>query len=183
MRVTPRPSRWRWSRARPSPTWPQRSTGRSATASGARASGGRRLGSRASASAATTRCRTATWSRSCHEVWRPGSTMLPMLYELRQYRAQPGRRDDLARFMEEVIIPFQTSKGVVIVASFVGEKEDDLYVWIRRFEDEAERERLYEAVYQSDRWKNEIAPAVGALLDRPRMVITRLSPTPKSILH
>jgi hypothetical protein len=85
--------------------------------------------------------------------------------------------------MEEVIIPFQASKGMVIVASFVGEEEDDLYVWIRRFEDEADRERLYEAVYQSDRWKNEIAPAVGELLDRSRMVITRLNPTPRSVLH
>src|SRR5215469_1604595 len=106
--------------------------------------------------------------------------MLPMLYELRQYRAQPGRRDDLARYMEEVIIPFQASKGMVIVGSFMGEEEDDLYVWIRRFDDEADRERLYEAVYQSDRWKDEIAPAVGAMLDRSRMVITRLNPTPKS---
>ena len=109
--------------------------------------------------------------------------MLPMLYELRQYRSQPGRRDDLARFMEEVIIPFQASKGMVIVASFVAEEEDDLYVWIRRFEDEEDRVKLYEAVYQSDRWKNEIAPAVGELLDRSRMVITRLNPTPKSVLH
>jgi len=109
--------------------------------------------------------------------------MLAMLYELRQYRAQPGRRDDLARYMEEVIIPFQASKGMVIVASFVGEEEDDLYVWIRRFEDEAERERLYKAVYEDDRWKNEIAAAVGELLDRPRMLVTRLSPTPKSVLH
>ena len=106
-----------------------------------------------------------------------------MLYELRQYRAQPGRRDDLARFMEEVIIPFQASKGVVIVASFVGEKEDDLYVWIRRFADEADRERLYEAVYQDERWKSEIAPAVGELLDRERIVVTRLNPTPRSVLR
>lgn len=106
-----------------------------------------------------------------------------MLYELRQYRAQPGRRDDLARFMEEVIIPFQSSKGMVIVASFVAEEEEDLYVWIRRFADEAERVRLYEAVYQDTRWKDEIGPKVGEMLDRARMVITRLNPTPKSVLH
>jgi len=109
--------------------------------------------------------------------------MPPMLYELRQYRAQPGRRDDLARFMEDVIIPFQASKGMVIVASFVAEEEDDLYVWIRRFEDEADRVRLYAAVYEDERWKTEIAPRVGELLDRPRMVITRLNPTPRSVLH
>jgi len=35
--------------------------------------------------------------------------------------------------MEERIIPGQLAHGVVIVGSFVGQKEDDLYVWIRRF--------------------------------------------------
>lgn len=106
-----------------------------------------------------------------------------MLYELRQYRAKPGRRDDLARMMDEVIIPFQASKGMVVVASFVAEEEPDLYVWIRRFADEADRVRLYEAVYQSDEWKNVLAPKVGELMDRERMHITRLNPTPKSVMH
>ena len=31
---------------------------------------------------------------------------------------------------------------MVIAASFVGEEEDDLYVWIRRFDSEEDRERL-----------------------------------------
>ena len=64
-----------------------------------------------------------------------------MFFELRQYRCKPGQRDNWVHFMEEVIIPFQSSKGMVIVGSWVGEKEDDLYVWMRRFEDEAEREQ------------------------------------------
>ena len=85
--------------------------------------------------------------------------------------------------MEEEIIPFQTSKGVVVVGSFVGEDEDDLYVWIRRFDSEAERERLYEAVYESDYWKNEIAPRIPEHLDRDRHVITRMEPTGKSVLR
>ena len=59
-----------------------------------------------------------------------------MLFELRQYRTLPGQRDNWVRFMEEEVIPFQISKGIVVVASFVGEEEDDLYVWIRRFDSE-----------------------------------------------
>ena len=31
-----------------------------------------------------------------------------MFFELRQYRMQPGRKENWARFMEEEIIPFQT---------------------------------------------------------------------------
>ena len=106
-----------------------------------------------------------------------------MFYELRQYRSKPGQREALARYMEEVIIPFQVGKGMVVTGSFTGETEDDLYVWIRRFENEAEREALYEAVYQCDEWKNEIGPKIGAMLDRDRMVVTRLEPMPKSILR
>ena len=71
-----------------------------------------------------------------------------MFFELREYRTMPGQRENWVRYMEEEIIPFQSSKGMVIVGSFVSPDEDDLYVWIRRFEDEADKERLYEAVYE-----------------------------------
>lgn len=106
-----------------------------------------------------------------------------MLFELRQYRTRPGKRDAWVEFMETEIIPFQISKGMVIAASFVGEEEDDLYVWIRRFDSEEDRERLYEAVYESDHWKNNIGPRVPGYIDREKSIITRLEPTPKSVLH
>ena len=106
-----------------------------------------------------------------------------MLFELRQYRMRPGKQEAWVRMMEEEIIPFQTSKGVVIVGSFVGEEEDDLYIWIRRFDDEAERERIYEAVYESDHWKNEIGPRVPDYIDRERTVVTRMEPTSRSVLR
>jgi hypothetical protein len=109
---------------------------------------------------------------------------MTMLFELRQYRMRPGQRENWVKFLEEVIIPFQVSKGMVIVGSFVGEEEgSDLQVWIRRFEDEQERERLYQAVYETDRWQNEILPRVRELIDREKMVITRLVPTPKSVIR
>jgi hypothetical protein len=105
-----------------------------------------------------------------------------MFFELRQYRTKPGQRENWVKCMEEEIIPFQVSKGMVIVGSFVGEEEDDLYVWIRRFDSEAERKRLYEAVYESDYWKNEIAPKVPEMLDRDKIKVTRIQATPKSVM-
>ncbi len=45
-----------------------------------------------------------------------------MFLELRQYRTHPGQRDNWVKYMEEVIIPFQVSKGMVIVGSFLGEQ-------------------------------------------------------------
>jgi NIPSNAP len=105
-----------------------------------------------------------------------------MFFELRQYRTKPGQREKWVKCMEEEIIPFQVSKGMVIVGSFVGEEEDDLYVWIRRFDSEDERKRLYEAVYESDYWKNEIAPKVPEMLDRDKIKVTRIQATPKSVM-
>ena len=103
-----------------------------------------------------------------------------MFFELRQYRTKPGQRQKWVQFMEEEIIPFQVSKGMVILGSFVGQEEDNLYVWIRRFASEAEREQLYKAVYESDHWKNTIAPKVPEMLDREQIKVTRIEATPKS---
>ena len=106
-----------------------------------------------------------------------------MFFELRQYRTKPGQREKWVKFMEEEIIPFQVSKGMVILGSFVGQEEDDLYVWIRRFESEEERERLYKAVYESDHWKTYIAPQVSDMLFREQIKVTRMEATPKSVIQ
>ena len=106
-----------------------------------------------------------------------------MLFELRQYRILGGQRDTWVKFMEEVLIPYQVSKGMVIVGSFIAEEDPDLYVWIRRFESEQQREQLYKAVYESDHWKSVIAPRISEMLDREKMVVTRLVPTPGSALR
>ena len=106
-----------------------------------------------------------------------------MFFELRQYRTKPGQRERWVELMEGTIIPFQISKGMVVIGSFIGEQEDDLYVWIRRFESEEQREQLYEAVYQSDTWKNELGPLCGELLYRERIIVTRLEPTSRSVIR
>ncbi len=106
-----------------------------------------------------------------------------MLFELRQYRIKDGKRDRWVKLMEEEIIPFQISKGVVVIGSFIAEEEEDLYIWIRRFKNEAERERLYKEIYESDYWVNNITPQADEMLDRERMEITRLEATPKSVIQ
>jgi len=102
-------------------------------------------------------------------------------YELRQYHINPGKMEEWVAFMEGTIIPFQVSKGMVITASFRGEEDDSVYVWMRRFESEEQRKALYEAVYESDFWKNEVSPKVGELIDRPKIKVQRIVPTPKSV--
>jgi hypothetical protein len=104
-------------------------------------------------------------------------------YELRQYKVLPGMLDSWVKIMEEEIIPFQVSKGMVICGSFRGETDPSVYVWIRRFDSEAQREALYKAVYETEYWTKEIAPRVPEHLDRPGNVVTRIIPTPKSTVQ
>jgi hypothetical protein len=98
-------------------------------------------------------------------------------YELRQYKIKPGKMAAWLELMENEIIPFQVSKGAVITASFRGETDDSVYFWIRRFASEAEKERLYKAVYESDNWKTVISPKVGDLIDRSAIQVQRVVPT------
>ncbi len=106
-----------------------------------------------------------------------------MFFELRQYHIRPGKKDAWVRMMEDEIIPFQQSQGMVIVGSFTGEEDDSVYVWIRRFDSEEEREELYEKVYQSETWLNDIGPRIPELMDREQINVQRIEPTKVSTLR
>jgi hypothetical protein len=107
----------------------------------------------------------------------------PGLFELRFYTAREGKRDELARFMDEVVIPFNAARSVHVVASFIDEENADVYVWIRRFADEADRKDRYRAIYQDPEWRDVIGPAIMELMVFDRAIITRAIPTPGSPLR
>lgn len=104
-------------------------------------------------------------------------------FELRQYRIRPGQREAWIKIMEEEIIPFQISKGMVICGTFLGSEDQDLYVWLRRFESEEERRQLYEDVYQSEHWRTKLDQRVSELIDRDQIKVTRIEATTKSVLR
>jgi len=104
-------------------------------------------------------------------------------FEIRQYTVKPGKMNEWLELMQKEIIPFQVKHGMVICGSFRGETDDSVYFWIRRFESEAQREALYKAVYESDTWKNDLVERVGNVLDREKMVISRVVATEMSILQ
>ena len=106
-----------------------------------------------------------------------------MFYELRQYKVREGKMDDWIKLFEEEILPFQVSKGMVISGAFRGEEDSSVWVWLRRFENEAERERQYKDVYESEHWKTTIAPQIPDLIDRSGINVQRIVPTAASVLH
>ena len=106
-----------------------------------------------------------------------------MLFELRQYHIRPGKQAEWVSLMENEIIPFQSSKGMVILGSFVDEEDPSVYIWMRRFQNEEERKAQYTAVYESDTWKDEIGPKIPDLMDREQIKVRRLNPTAKSAIQ
>ena len=106
-----------------------------------------------------------------------------MFFELLQYRIQPGKRDEWVEYMETEIIPYQISKGMVVIGSFISPEDADLYVWIRRFENEEERKRLYTAVYENPQWTEDMLPKVTELIYREQNNITLLEATSRSVIQ
>ena len=104
-----------------------------------------------------------------------------MFYELRQYKVLPGKMDAWLELMEGEFIPFAVAQGMNITAAFRGEEDETVYVWMRRFESEAERERVDAAVYGSDYMKNDIGPRVSDVLARDGHTVQRIVPTPASV--
>lgn len=106
-----------------------------------------------------------------------------MFFELREYQIKKGQMERWVKWMDEILIPFQASKGMVIVGSwFVS--EEDKYIWIRRFESEEECTRLYKEAYENDFWLLEAKPLVDEMLDREKgLKVTRMQASPLSILR
>ncbi len=98
-------------------------------------------------------------------------------FEIRQYKIRPGKMEEWLELMHTQIVPFQVSKGMVFCGSYRGEDDDSVYFWIRRFESEAQREKLYKDVYQSDKWVNELADRVSKVMDREGMLVHRVVAT------
>lgn len=105
------------------------------------------------------------------------------LYELRRYEIKPGKMAEWLTLFDEEILPFQTARGMVVAGIFSGEDDEQCFYWIRRFEDEADRVRLYAAVYEDPAWKANFHDRIGALMNREAIQVTRLTPSAMSVLR
>ena len=103
-------------------------------------------------------------------------------FELRTYKVLTGKMKEWVEFMEKTILPFQISKGMVVHGSFTVDQEENTYVWIRRFSSKEQKNKLYQDVYESKEWKNNIQPRAAELLDMSAMVVKNLKATELSVM-
>jgi NIPSNAP len=104
-----------------------------------------------------------------------------VFYEIRTEHASAGRGVELARYMDGTVIPLHQEIGMQVVGSFTVTGDEDAFVWVRRFEDAADRERILAAVHRDPRCAAMIG-TVAALTDRAESTV-RLEPTARSGLR
>jgi len=104
-----------------------------------------------------------------------------VFYEIRLETAAPGRGKELARWMDEQVIPVHEAAGMVVVGAFTDTDDEDAFVWIRKFRDAEEREEVVDRVHQDPLFETDIRLRLGHIL-AGEAVTVRLAPTASSKL-
>lgn len=99
------------------------------------------------------------------------------IVELREYKVLPGKLEAWLAWMAEEILPYQISKGMRVLNTYTHQDEDgqDWFVWLREFESESERQRIYQQTY-NDWWITSIRPKVFQHIDEHAIRVRTLTP-------
>ena len=120
-------------------------------------------------------------------------------FELRIYEVYPNKISDWVEFMNKEIIPFQEERGMEINGTFIMDSTDQFfkegeerkmrsefkgstYVWIRRFQSQEHKKKLYKSVYESNEWVNYYRPRVSEMINLNSIIVHNLSATEMSLL-
>lgn len=93
--------------------------------------------------------------------------------ELRQYRMQPGRRDDLIELFENEFIESQEAVGMHVIGQFRDLDHEDRYTWVRGFPNQALRTASLGAFYFGPTWKRHRDAANATLLDNDDVLMLK----------
>jgi len=88
-----------------------------------------------------------------------------MIVEVRSYRIKPGKRDEFIRLFEARAIDAQRSYGMKVTGPFLDVENPNKFVWLRSFPSLAERERMRDAFYEGELWKNELEAIAMPMLE------------------
>lgn len=86
-----------------------------------------------------------------------------MLLEIRTYTLHPGKRPEFVAWFEEEVAPAMEAAGMTILGSFVATDDEDVFVYLRQFVDEEERDRLTATFYASEAWLSDMKERALAL--------------------
>ena len=79
-----------------------------------------------------------------------------MIVEVRSYRIKPGKREEFIKLFETRAVPAQRTYGMKVTGPFLDVENPNKFVFLRSFPSLEERERMRDAFYGGELWKNEL---------------------------
>jgi len=98
-----------------------------------------------------------------------------MIVEVRSYRIKPGRREEFVRLFETRAVPAQRAHGMQILGPLLDLEDPDRFVFLRSFPSLGERDRMKEAFYEGDLWKNELEALAMPMLESYDVILCETS--------
>lgn len=98
-----------------------------------------------------------------------------MIVEVRSYRIKPGRRDEFIRFFETRAVPAQRVHGIKIQGPLLDLENPNKFVFLRSFPSLEERERMKNAFYEGEVWKNELEAIAMPMVDSYDVILCETS--------
>jgi NIPSNAP len=99
-----------------------------------------------------------------------------MIVEVRSYRIKPGRRAEFIRLFETRAVPALRSYGMKVLGPLLDVENPNKFVWLRAFPSLEDRDRLKEAFYEGELWKNELEAIAMPMLDSYDVILCETSP-------
>jgi hypothetical protein len=99
-----------------------------------------------------------------------------MIVEVRSYRIRPGCRAEFIRFFETRAIPALHAHGMMVLGPLLDVENPNKVVWLRSFPSLEERDRMKEAFYEGELWKNEMEAIVMPMIDSYDVILCETSP-------
>ena len=99
-----------------------------------------------------------------------------MIVEVRSYRIKPGKRAEFIELFETRAVPALREYGMKIVGPMLDVENPNKFVFLRSFPSLEERERMKDAFYGGDLWKNELEAIAMPMLDSYDVILCETSP-------
>lgn len=99
-----------------------------------------------------------------------------MIVEVRSYRIKPGRREEFVQLFQTRAVPALRSHGMKILGPLLDIENPNKFVWLRSFPSLAERDRMKDAFYEGDFWKNELEAIAMPMLESYDVILCETAP-------
>jgi hypothetical protein len=99
-----------------------------------------------------------------------------MIVEIRTYRIKPARRAEFIRFFETRSIPALRAHGMQVLGPLVDRENPHKVAFLRSFPSLAERDRMKDAFYGSELWKNELETVAMPMIESYDVIVCETAP-------